>query len=123
MLTLWNAGLDGTGQTITVVSESSIQVSDVEAFRSTFGLPANDPQIILDGPDPGLTDAEMEADIDVEWSGAVARNATIDFGKPEALDRRRHVGRLKTRRGSVTALPPLAYPSSFRGPCRRRRST
>src|SRR5256885_8091753 len=45
-----------------------------------FGLPANDPVIILNGADPGLVSGdEGEADLDVEWSGAVAPKATIKF--------------------------------------------
>ncbi len=44
-----------------------------------FGLPANDPNIILNGPDPGINGEEVEADLDVQWSGAVAKGATIDF--------------------------------------------
>jgi hypothetical protein len=79
VLPLWNAGVDGTGQTIAIVSDSNIYLSDPESFRNAFGLPAKDPLIILDGPDPGITDDESAADIDVEWSGAVARNATIDL--------------------------------------------
>jgi len=54
-------------------------VQDVSDFRTLFGLPTNSsPQVILDGPDPGLVDGdETEADLDVEWSGAVAKGATI----------------------------------------------
>ena len=50
-------------------------------FRTFFGLPANDPQIIVNGADPGIwnSNEETEADLDVEWSGAVGRNATIKF--------------------------------------------
>jgi subtilase family serine protease len=81
---LWNAGIDGTGQTIAIVSDSNINIQDVRDFRSMFGLPANDPQIILNGPDPGVIPPsvggdETEADLDVEWTGAVAKGATIDF--------------------------------------------
>ena len=79
VLPLWNAGIDGTGQTIAIVGETNIHLSDVEAFRSLFGLPANDPTIILNGPDPGVVGDETEALLDVSWSGAVAKNATIDF--------------------------------------------
>ncbi len=78
---LWDSGIDGTGQTIAVVAESNINPSDVQSFRSLFGLPVNQPQIILNGPDPGLVHggAETEAVADVEWSGAVARGAAIDL--------------------------------------------
>ena len=77
VLPLWNAGIDGTGQTIAIVGESNINLTDIEAFRSLFGLPKNDPQVIVNGPDPGLVGDEPEAVLDVSWSGAVAKNATI----------------------------------------------
>ncbi len=79
--TLYSQGIDGSGQTIAIVGRTHIPVSDVTTFRSTFGLPANDPQIIVNGTDPGDlgADEDGEADLDVEWSGAVAKNATIKF--------------------------------------------
>lgn len=80
VLPLWNEtpAIDGTGQTIAIVGVSNINIQDVRDFRNLFGLPAKDPQVILDGPDPGLVpDAETEADLDVEWAGAVAKGATI----------------------------------------------
>jgi hypothetical protein len=82
ILPLWNAGIDGTGETIAIVSQSDINPADVDSFRATFGLPAKKLNIIHYGPDPGLVpanDIEGEADLDVEWSGAVAKNATIDL--------------------------------------------
>jgi subtilase family serine protease len=75
---LWKAGIDGTGQSIAIVQESNINIQDVRNFRNLFGLPANDPQIILDGPDPGIVPGvETEALLDTEWSGGVAKGATI----------------------------------------------
>jgi len=74
------AGFDGTGVSIAVVGQSNINIQDVRDFRSIFGLPVNDPQIILNGPDPGLVSGdEGESDLDVEWSGAIAPKATIKF--------------------------------------------
>ena len=77
----WAAGIDGAGETIAIVGDSNINIQDVRDFRSMFGLPANDPKVILDGPDPGVLggEAEGEADLDVEWSGAVATRANIDL--------------------------------------------
>ena len=86
VLPLWNAGIDGTGQTIAIVGRSNINVQDVSDFRSLFGLPTNPPNIILNGPDPGINGDEGEADIDVQWSGAVAKNATIDFVVSESTE-------------------------------------
>ncbi|HEV2297053.1 MAG TPA: Ig-like domain repeat protein [Candidatus Acidoferrales bacterium] len=80
VLPLWNATspIDGTGQTIAIVARSNINLQDVSSYRSFFGLPTNTPQVILDGPDPGLVRGdETEADLDVEMSGAVAKGATI----------------------------------------------
>jgi hypothetical protein len=78
---LWTAGTDGTGQTIALVGDSNINLQDVTDFRTMFGLPTsnpfNTPQVIVNGPDPGLSGDETEADLDVQWSGAVAKNAQI----------------------------------------------
>jgi Pro-kumamolisin, activation domain/Bacterial Ig-like domain (group 3) len=83
---LWTSSLDGAGQTIAIVGESDINLQDVRDFRNLFGLPANDPHIIYDGPNPGPQSDESEADIDVEWSGAIAPNATIDFVVSESTE-------------------------------------
>ena len=81
----------GMGQTIAIVGDSEIctgatlpagcTTDDVQNFRKIFNLPAMTPQIILDGPDPGLNQNgdELEGDLDVEYSGAVAPNAQILF--------------------------------------------
>jgi len=73
------SSLDGTNQTIAIVADSNINPQDVTDFRNLFGLPANPPNIILNGPDPGPTADEGEADLDVQVSGMVAPKATIDF--------------------------------------------
>jgi len=78
---LYKAGIDGSGQKIVVVGRADISLSDIRAFRKRFNLTANDPQSIMVGPDPGanvLGDVE-EADLDVEWAGAIAPNATIRY--------------------------------------------
>ena len=78
-----NPKIDGTGQTIAIVGETNINVKDVQDFRTMFGLPANfdATNVILNGEDPGITsqEEEGEADLDVEWSGAVAPGATVKF--------------------------------------------
>ena len=77
---LYDAGIDGTGQTIAIVGRSNISVQDIRDFRSNLGLPPNDPQVIVNGDDPGQTYYDLpEATLDVTWSGAVAPMATIDF--------------------------------------------
>jgi hypothetical protein len=81
---------NGAGQSIAIVGQSNINLQDVTDFRSIFGLPtysAGQLNVILNGPDPGLVDGdEGESDLDVEWAGAVAPAATIDFVVTQTTD-------------------------------------
>ncbi len=81
VISLWNAGFDGTGQTVAIAGRTNINPTDITTFRSTFGLVGNNTQIILNGPDPGIVSSgeETEADLDVEWSGGVAKGAAVKF--------------------------------------------
>jgi len=82
ILPLYKNGFDGTGQTLVVAGQADVDLSDVRTFRTAFNLPTNDPQLILmpGSPDPGSDpDEVMEADLDLEWSGAIAPNASILF--------------------------------------------
>ena len=77
---LYSRGFNGTGQKIVVVGQTDVALSDIRFFRNQFGLPANDPQTILvaGSSDPGTSKADIdEANLDLDWSGAVAPNATI----------------------------------------------
>jgi hypothetical protein len=79
LLPLWNAGLDGTAETIAIVGETDINLNDPEQFRAFFGLPVNNPTVVTAGTDPGVQPDETEADLDIEWSGAIAKGAQIEF--------------------------------------------
>lgn len=76
---LYRAGVDGTGMSIAVAGQSDVDLADIEYFRQAFNLPARDPQLVLvpGSQDPGKNDAEGEADLDLEWAGAMARNANV----------------------------------------------
>ena len=78
---LYSGGLDGSGQSIAIVGRTHPPASNWTAFRTMMALPANAPQVVVNGPDPGDLggNEDFEADLDVEWSGAVARNAAIKF--------------------------------------------
>ncbi len=76
---LYSMGIDGSGQRIAILGTSDFAQSDVDAFRKMFGLPPSTMEQHLVGPDPGLTTSVGEAALDVEWSGAIARNATIVY--------------------------------------------
>ena len=85
---LYNASVNGAGQTIAIINDSNVNIDLVNQFRTLFNLPANPPQVIIDGNDPGVDGINnpdgpngdsIEAYLDVEWSGAVAPGATIDL--------------------------------------------
>jgi pseudomonalisin len=78
---LYSASISGTNQTIAIVGRTDIKTSDVSTFRSKFGLPAKSPTVVHNGTAPGNLGGgeETEADLDVEWSGAIAKNATVKF--------------------------------------------
>jgi hypothetical protein len=75
---LWTQGFDGTGQTIAIVADTNVKLTDVTAFRSQFGLGANNVTVVLNGANPGIISGEeTEADLDIQWSGAVAKGAAV----------------------------------------------
>ncbi len=80
--------MTGSGATIGVVARSNIIAQDVADFRNFFGLAANPPQIILNGPDPGDLgmSEEAEAVLDATWPGAVAPAATVDLVVSESTN-------------------------------------
>ncbi len=96
--------IDGTGQTLAIAGQTDIFLDDINDFRNGLGLnpipttgsgacatnasgiiisPCNTTNLkyVLVGTDRGSVSANDigEADLDVEWSGAVARNAQIIF--------------------------------------------
>jgi len=79
---LYSAGIDGTGQTIAIVGQSTVSATDLSNFRSAAGLPAKAPQYVL-SPSTSIATRcagdESESDLDLEWSGGVAKNANIIF--------------------------------------------
>jgi len=78
---LYAAGINGTGQSLAVMGQTDIQTSDISSFRKKYGLPTiNLVQVLAQARHPGLSSGDLpEADLDIEWSGAVARNATIYY--------------------------------------------
>ncbi len=76
---LYNAGIDGTGQTLVIAGETDVNMTDLRIFQTRYGITSNLPQLMLFGPDPGIRGDLIEADLDLEWSTAVARKATIVY--------------------------------------------
>ncbi len=86
--TLWTSSIDGTGQTIGIVGRTDVNPQDATNFWQLFGLttPANKLNIIYNGYPPEVNGDEPEADIDIQWSGSVAPQATIDFVTSESTE-------------------------------------
>jgi len=81
---LYNLGINGKGIKLAIVGQTDIEMSDIEQFRSNFGLPVNDPTVLLipGSRDPGtqVRSGDLgEADLDLELSGAMAPDAAITF--------------------------------------------
>lgn len=77
---LYARGIVGQGITIAVLGQTPIGLSDYRAYRQMFGLDANDfatVEVPDSGPGTNSSDDLEEATLDVEVSGAVARDATI----------------------------------------------
>ncbi|MGA9814796.1 MAG: protease pro-enzyme activation domain-containing protein, partial [Terriglobales bacterium] len=74
---LYDNGLDGTGEAIAVVGQTQIHTADVDAFRTAAGLSPKNLQLVAVNGTGFSSGDEVEADLDVEWSGAVARGAAI----------------------------------------------
>lgn len=88
VLPVWNAQIDGSGEVISIIGTSDVDLADVRNFKSYFGLSAGTDPIIAAGPDgdPGICAGstnvcnqgdQIENSLDVEWSGAVAPGAQI----------------------------------------------
>jgi subtilase family serine protease len=109
------AGTDGTGQKIAVIGQSAINLTDVRNFRSAAGLPAKDPTLLLvpsSGNSTTCPGDEGESDLDVEWSGGVAKNASIILvyeGVPSGQTcSTRSNGAFDALDYAVNAVPPIA---------------
>ena len=101
---LYTTAIDGTGEKLVIAGQTDIYLADINDFRAGFGLsqisgcssapsggvviaPCNTtnfqyvlllPSGLSDPLTPSLGDV-TEADLDIEWSGAVARNAQIIY--------------------------------------------
>ena len=76
---LYQYGYTGAGQKIVIVGQSDIDPADIDLFRSSFGLVPANLTMIPTGNYPGFNDDEVEADLDLEWAGAVAREANLIY--------------------------------------------
>jgi len=107
--------IDGTGQKLAIIGQTDIYLADINDFRSGFGLPTipssgnnsctlNSKGVVVSCSNatnlgymvaPGISDPGTpnlcgdlpEADLDLEWSGGIARNAQIIYvNAPASFD-------------------------------------
>ena len=86
---LYGSGITGAGQSIVIVGQSDLSKDtnhgsqyDVVTFRTVSNLPPANLQVILvpGDNDPGIVKGDVdEANLDVEWAGAVAKNASLIY--------------------------------------------
>ncbi len=76
---LYQQSIDGTGQKIAIVGESAVQLSDIQQFRDKYGLGAAKITMVQNGTPGANPDDQIEADLDLEWAGAIAPNATLIY--------------------------------------------
>lgn len=77
---LYNAGSDGTGQKIAIIGQTTVSTTDLNNFRTAAGLAASTVTMTLvGGVATQCSGDEGEADLDLEWSGGVAKGAQIIF--------------------------------------------
>ena len=69
----------GTGVTVGVVGDSNINLAIAADYRTTFGLPANPPTVVVDGTDPGITDDAVLAYEQLDLLAATAPAANVIY--------------------------------------------
>ena len=77
---LYNANFTGSNQKIAIVGQSSVSTTDLNNFRSAAGLlPSTVNLQVVGGTSTRCSGDEGESDLDLEWSGGVAKAAQIYF--------------------------------------------
>ncbi len=88
---LYAEGFNGTGQTVVIIDwcGSPTILEDANAFSSKFGLPKLTPAnfSIINYPTPSAcSGVDLEINLDVEWTHAIAPGANIDLVVPPTAD-------------------------------------
>jgi hypothetical protein len=83
---IYSAGYTGSGMHVAVAGQTYIPETDITAFRAAAGLSAPLLNMVCISTSVACTGLSAEsvsdigeADLDVEWSGGIAKNATVDF--------------------------------------------
>ena len=77
---LYSSGATGSNQKIAIVGQSTVSTTDLNNFRSAGQLPASTVTMkLMEGTSTRCSGDEGESDLDLEWSGGVAKDAQITF--------------------------------------------
>ncbi len=83
---IYSAGYTGTGMHVGVVGATYFPKSDIDNFRAAAGLSATKLNMVCMNTAYACTGTAsesindiVEADLDVEWAGGIAKDATVDF--------------------------------------------
>jgi subtilase family serine protease len=79
----YNSGYTGSNQSIAVVGQSAVNLSDIANFQTAVNIPGKTPIIVL-VPDTGTSAIvadgdEAESDLDLEYSSTIAKGAQVYF--------------------------------------------
>lgn len=80
MKALTGGGYTGVGQSIAVLGQSEISLSDIEHFQTAAGLTVKDPTLVLvpGTGSPAFSSGDQgESDLDLEWSSTTASGADV----------------------------------------------
>jgi len=72
---LYSQGINGSGETIGILTAYTYNQSDINSFDQAFGLPS--PSVTQDNIDGTPTQTNPETTLDLEWSSATAPGASV----------------------------------------------
>ena len=79
----WNSGYIGSNQSIAVIGQSAVNLSDITNFQNAVGIAAKTPIVNLvpnSGTSAIVADGnEAESDLDLEYSSTIAKGAQVYF--------------------------------------------
>jgi subtilase family serine protease len=79
----YNSGYTGSNQSIAVVGQSAVELSDIANFQSAVGIAGKTPIVVLvpgSGTSKVYADGdEAESDLDLEYSSTIAKGAQVYF--------------------------------------------
>lgn len=79
----YNAGFTGSNQSIAVVGQSAVDLTDIANFQTAVNIPGKTPiQVLVPNsgtPRVSATGDEAESDLDLEYSSTIAKGAQVYF--------------------------------------------